>query len=68
MPRDRLTFRQRDVSAAIKAIRQAGLTVVEVKIGPEGEIVLSTNEGDRAVSRKRRNPADAIYENPPNAR
>ena len=68
MPRDRLTFRQRDVSAAIKAIRQAGLTVVEVKISPVGEIVLSTNEGDKTVSRRKRNPADAIYENPPNAR
>jgi hypothetical protein len=67
MPRERLTFRQRDVSAAIKAIRQAGLTVVEVKISPAGEIVLSTTQGDKPVP-KRNRALDDLYENPINVR
>ena len=54
MPRDRLTFRQRDVSAAIRAAAKAGLTISEVKISPDGEIVLVTNQGETKV--RKRNP------------
>jgi hypothetical protein len=55
------------VSAAIKAIRQAGLTVVEVKISPAAEIVLSTTQGDKPVP-KRNRALDDLYENPINVR
>jgi len=68
MARVRLTFRQRDVAAAIRAVKQAGLAVSEVKITPEGEIVLSTNEGEKVISGRKRNPVDRIYENPINVR
>jgi hypothetical protein len=56
------------VAAAIRAVKQAGLTVSEVKITPEGEIVLSTNEGDKVVSGRKRNRLDDLYENPINVR
>jgi hypothetical protein len=40
MARVRLTFRQRDITAAIKGVEAAGLTVARVKIGQDGEIVV----------------------------
>jgi hypothetical protein len=67
MARERLTFRQRDVAAAVRALRQAGLHVTQVKITPEGEIVVTTSE-DEAVAPVKRNPWDKYYENPPKLR
>jgi hypothetical protein len=66
MPRERLTFRQRDVAAAVRALRQAGLHVTQVKITPDGEIVVSTSE-DASVELKK-NPWDKYYANPPKLR
>lgn len=40
MPRDRLTFRQRDVTAAIKAVERAGHQVARVSIGQDGNIII----------------------------
>jgi len=34
------TFRQRDVSAAIKAAKAAGCTIVRVEVGKDGRVVL----------------------------
>ena len=67
MARERLTFRQRDVAAAVRALRQAGLHVTQVKITPEGEIVVTTSE-DQEVAPIKRNPWDKYYENPPKLR
>jgi hypothetical protein len=38
------TFRQRDVTAAIKAAKAAGLTVARVEVGKDGRIVVVTAE------------------------
>jgi len=38
MTRARCTFRQRDVTAALKAARTAGMSVVSVKIDIDGKI------------------------------
>ena len=38
MPRDRLTFRQRDVAAAIRAVEQTDNKVARVEIGLDGRI------------------------------
>jgi hypothetical protein len=38
MPRARCTFRQRDVTAALKAADAAGVAVRSVKISAEGDI------------------------------
>jgi hypothetical protein len=40
MARDRLTFRQRDLSAAIKAIKAAGEKVARVEVRTDGVIVI----------------------------
>jgi hypothetical protein len=40
MPRDRLTFRQRDVTAAIKAAKAAGGEVTRVMIDRDGNIIV----------------------------
>lgn len=36
MARDRLTFRQRDVTAAVKAVRDAGVSIARVLIRKDG--------------------------------
>lgn len=41
MARVRLTFRQRDVTAAIKAVERAGHKVARVEIGQDGRIVVA---------------------------
>ena len=38
MPRAKLTFRQRDVTAAVKAVEAAGHRVERVDIAPDGRI------------------------------
>lgn len=40
MARGPLTFRQRDVVAAIKAVRRAGVEVGRIEIGKDGKIVI----------------------------
>jgi hypothetical protein len=57
MPRGRLTFRQRDVAALIRALRQAGLRVVNVRLTPEGEVFATTSEGQAELTPKK-NPMD----------
>jgi hypothetical protein len=36
MPRTRLTFRQRDLKAALKAARDAGIPVARIKVTADG--------------------------------
>jgi hypothetical protein len=68
MPRRRLTFRQRDVRAAIRAIESTGLKVTEVKITPDGEIIVSTSSEEVAAPASKKNAWDDLYENPPKLR
>jgi hypothetical protein len=44
MARVRLTFRRRDVTAAIKAVEAAGKEVFSVEITPEGAIRVITHQ------------------------
>jgi len=39
-----VTFRQRDLAAAMRAAKQAGFAVREIKIGRDGEIVIVAGE------------------------
>ena len=43
MPRGRSTFRQRDLRAAVKAVRDAGAKVTVVELRPDGSIKISTD-------------------------
>ena len=55
MARERLTFRQRDVAAAIRAAKTAGLTVSEVKISPLRALA------DRTEAIARRQPTVMLF-------
>ena len=55
MPRDGLTFRQRDVIAAIEAVVKAGDRVRRVSIGQDGKIeTISTRPARLVAAGKRR--------------
>lgn len=40
MPRDRLTFRQRDLAAAIKAARAAGCPIRRIEVNHDGIVLI----------------------------
>ena len=40
MPRERLSFRQRDLRAALKAAKQAGISVARIEIGKDGIAII----------------------------
>lgn len=44
MARRSCTFRQRDVEAAVKAVRTAGCDVARVEIGKDGRITIVTSQ------------------------
>jgi len=52
MPHGPLTFRQRDVAAAIKAAVQAGQHVQRVEISREGRIVIILANGNEQTAGK----------------
>jgi hypothetical protein len=64
MPRDRLTFRQRDVTAAIKAVEAAGHQVIRVSINQDGSIVveLASSVASGATPAPEPNEWDSVYE------
>jgi hypothetical protein len=43
------TFKQRDVTAAVRAVAKAGVEVTGVKIAPDGSIVVSVGRGAEPV-------------------
>ena len=45
MSRGPATFRQRDLTAAVKAMQAAGCEVARVEIGKDGKIVVVTGKG-----------------------
>jgi hypothetical protein len=64
MARGPLLFRQRDVTAAVKALVQAGQTVYRVEIGKDGRIILDLTPpvgSEKAPDPP--NPWDRIIEN-----
>lgn len=64
MARVRLTFRQRDVTAAIKAVEAAGHVVARIEIDQDGKIVIvPVTPG--ALAAEPTNPWDEVFENAP---
>lgn len=56
MARQPLTFRQRDVTAAIKAVAAAGCVIARVEIGRDGTIAIVTTPTETGSSPKEINP------------
>jgi hypothetical protein len=40
VPRERLTFRQRDLKAALKAAKEAGISVARIEVGKNGIVIV----------------------------
>lgn len=59
MSRRPCTFRQRDVSAAVKALKQSGCEVSRVEIGKDGKIVVVTTKPGAPVDDPEINEWDA---------
>lgn len=49
MARGPLTFKQRDLTAAVKAVRLAGCEVARVEIGKDGKIVVVTGQPETSA-------------------
>jgi hypothetical protein len=63
MSRDRLTFRQRDVTAAIKAVEAAGHKIARMLISREGDIVMELASPARnETAPEPLNPWDELHE------
>ena len=58
MPRGPLTFKQRDLSAALKAVAAAGGEVARVEIDRDGRIVVVLARGDYNGSAQEKNEWD----------
>jgi hypothetical protein len=56
MARERLTFRQRDVTAAIKAVERAGYSVASVSITRDGSISVELKSPDGSGTALEREP------------
>ena len=64
MSRGPSTFRQRDVTAAMKAVTDAGYEVARVEIGPDGKIIIVPTRV-AAAGPVGKNPWDEILDEPP---
>jgi hypothetical protein len=66
MPRALLTFRQRDVTAAIKAVERAGHAVARVSIGQDGSIIVElappVGTGPAPEPDAKPNPWDEVFD------
>ena len=62
MARGPLTFRQRDVVAAIRAVRRAGIEVGRIEIGKDGKIiiVIAMSDSYHAADQITANEWDAV--------
>jgi hypothetical protein len=47
MPRDKLTFRQRDLNAALKVVQARGLNVARIEVRQDGVVIIP---GDPATA------------------
>ena len=50
MARGTCTFRQRDLTAAVRAMLKAGVAIARVEIDPNGRIVLVTGQAGQSAA------------------
>ena len=62
MPRKPCTFRQTDVTRAVKAVQAAGIEVGQVEIGPDGRIVISAQRPTADGTSGGGNEWDTVYD------
>lgn len=62
MPRGKCTFKQSDLTRALKATKAAGVNVVKIEIEPDGKmvVVLSDNKEDLGTADTSGNPWDKV--------
>ena len=60
MGRGRCTFREADLTRALRAAKKAGADVARAEIARDGKIVLVLNKAGEAPSRSERNEWDEI--------
>ncbi len=58
MARERVSFKQTDVSRAMKGVAAAGAKVSRVEIEPDGKITVVTTEADDSASTAEASPLD----------
>jgi hypothetical protein len=52
LPRGATTFRQRDLTAALKAARAAGCEVARIEVGKDGRIIVILDNGKEPLADK----------------
>jgi len=62
MPRGPTTFRKRDLDIALRAARDAGLTVVRVEVDRGGRIIITTAAESASNNSIKENEWDVVLE------
>jgi hypothetical protein len=62
MARDRLSFRQRDVTAAVKAVRDAGVSIADVWIRKDGVHIIPGEPPEVPPIEGERSPAGSALD------
>jgi hypothetical protein len=60
MPRAPSTFRQQDVTKAVKAVAAAGVHIARVEIDRDGRIVIIASNGELEPDRREENSWDRV--------
>jgi hypothetical protein len=62
MPRGPTTYRKRDLDIALRAARDAGLTVVRVEVDRDGRIIITTSAEPASSNSINENEWDVVLE------
>jgi hypothetical protein len=62
MPRGPTTYRKRDLDTALRAARDAGLTVVRVEVDRDGRIIITTSAEPGSSNSVNENEWDVVLE------
>jgi hypothetical protein len=60
MARGRCTFRQNDLTRAVKAVRAAGVPVAKVEVDRDGKIIVVAGQPGQTAAKAERNEWDEL--------